>query len=668
MLLSILLTHEVAVAAPDAASKPLPEDIVDFDIASLLQTHVEVGSLRQSQRVMDAPAVVDIVTSEQIERLGVRDLRELLMAVLGTYEWNNQAAQMLIRSVFLRGGPAGNRFLLLLDDHVLNDAGNEFYDLYALPVGAIERVEFLRGPAAVLYGSSAMAGVIRIVTKTAQNLGAGTRAAVNRRVVTHGEAFGDIAGYASVEPTVVGEPLRVRVDIQTRQSQDARLNAKTPAGIVIHRQDVRSVSAMMTARYRGAYTRMLWHEARAFVVGLENTSGLVAPGPSRGRLWDAEVGYQGQLLDWHFDGRAAADVRRRRLDIGSFPVVASGPPTDFIIDEKILRTTAGASRDLGDWSVLSLGVQYRHATISDAFFVDRTTGSDNPMSPTRLASRAHDIGVLGELEISIGERLKVLPATRIGWFNARAQGLRSLSDDSAKTPFRLYPMWRVAALWKLSSSTVAKAMLGRAFRLPNITELFADIPPFVMPNLDLRPELQDTLELALDSAEWSGWTVRTNLFLNMFKDAIENRTAKEQRFVNLPDRLHIVGGTARVERKSHQYEYRAGTSVQGCWNSPRCEQFPLPWLIIVAGATWKPIAAPEVELSPRLRFRSALGSSDELYEVSVTAAWQVVSWLRVGLVGLNVLNHSMPRPYTDSSWVAELRRGRVVEISVSLDI
>ena len=71
-------------------------------------------------------------------------------------------------SLIIRGRN-GNQNLIMIDGVPINDAGWRFSNvqyLNTIDPGVIERIEVIRGPASVLYGSGAMGGVLNIVTKS----------------------------------------------------------------------------------------------------------------------------------------------------------------------------------------------------------------------------------------------------------------------------------------------------------------------------------------------------------------------------------------------------------------------------------------------------------------------------------------------------------------------
>jgi vitamin B12 transporter len=83
--------------------------------------------------------------------------------------------------VFIRGGES--KFTKVLVDGVpVNDAGGAF-DFSSLTTDNVERIEIVRGPSSVLYGSDAVAGVVQVFTRR------GTRG-VHGELAVRGGGFG----------------------------------------------------------------------------------------------------------------------------------------------------------------------------------------------------------------------------------------------------------------------------------------------------------------------------------------------------------------------------------------------------------------------------------------------------------------------------------------------
>src|SRR5688572_27237070 len=97
-----------------------------------------------------------------IARTGVRDVAELLRLVPGVLiaRSGGPGAQS---SLFLRGGES-DYVRFLIDGVPVNDPGGAI-DLAWLSVDDIERIEVVRGPSSVLYGTDAVTGVVQLFTR-----------------------------------------------------------------------------------------------------------------------------------------------------------------------------------------------------------------------------------------------------------------------------------------------------------------------------------------------------------------------------------------------------------------------------------------------------------------------------------------------------------------------
>ena len=110
--------------------------------------------------------VVTIITREQLERSGGKDLSQLLTEQVGVYIGGANSNAGKDKSLYLRGARVDHT-LIAIDGVPVYDAsgiGNNF-DIRNLSVNQIERIEILKGSQSTLYGSDAIAGVINIITK-----------------------------------------------------------------------------------------------------------------------------------------------------------------------------------------------------------------------------------------------------------------------------------------------------------------------------------------------------------------------------------------------------------------------------------------------------------------------------------------------------------------------
>ncbi|WP_116084392.1 TonB-dependent siderophore receptor [Tropicimonas sp. IMCC34011] len=112
-------------------------------------------------RFGDYARAASIVTGEELEARGIATVQEALTALPGVSVNGTSSNLSQIR---IRGGEANHTLVLI--DGIEAAAGDGEYYLSGLSARNIERIEVLRGPQSVFYGSNASSGVVNIITRT----------------------------------------------------------------------------------------------------------------------------------------------------------------------------------------------------------------------------------------------------------------------------------------------------------------------------------------------------------------------------------------------------------------------------------------------------------------------------------------------------------------------
>lgn len=124
-----------------------------------------VTATRYEKPELEIAASTEVITREELQRTGARNLQQALAKVNGVvYQAKGPGGGSLgsmTSKVSIRGVEKGT--LVLLNGTPINWRG--LYNLEDIPTESIERVEIVRGGGAVLYGSEATGGVINIITK-----------------------------------------------------------------------------------------------------------------------------------------------------------------------------------------------------------------------------------------------------------------------------------------------------------------------------------------------------------------------------------------------------------------------------------------------------------------------------------------------------------------------
>lgn len=124
---------------------------------------VIVSANKRIQQVQEVPISVSLIDSRSLSQRNVTKLDDALLYVPGV--------QISGGHVSIRGSSGfafgvGSRVAFLLDGFPLlsGDNGDMKYD--AMPIFNVERVEIVKGAGSALYGTSALGGVINVITKT----------------------------------------------------------------------------------------------------------------------------------------------------------------------------------------------------------------------------------------------------------------------------------------------------------------------------------------------------------------------------------------------------------------------------------------------------------------------------------------------------------------------
>ena len=148
-------------AAPDAPAGPALAP--PLTLGELLDMSVSVGSERD-ERISSAPASITAWADQDINALGAHtifDLANVTAGYSGTVTYGERVLET-------RGQKAGsfnnNKHVIYFDGIPINHARNFKGPVdEELPLASVRRVEFLRGPASALYGTTAFFGAVNVV-------------------------------------------------------------------------------------------------------------------------------------------------------------------------------------------------------------------------------------------------------------------------------------------------------------------------------------------------------------------------------------------------------------------------------------------------------------------------------------------------------------------------
>ncbi|MEL4887656.1 TonB-dependent receptor [Pectobacterium betavasculorum] len=156
---ALLVTGLLALPALAQAENAADEKIV-------------VTATQTKHTTLSAPASVSVITHAELEKMSVNNVSDAVKKLPGINI--NPSTSYGRNEIKIRGMKADYTLLLINGrrvnsrDALAGNMGNDF-DLSAIPISAIDRVEVIRGPMSSLYGADALGGVINVILNQPTN-------------------------------------------------------------------------------------------------------------------------------------------------------------------------------------------------------------------------------------------------------------------------------------------------------------------------------------------------------------------------------------------------------------------------------------------------------------------------------------------------------------------
>lgn len=512
---------------------------------------------RTTESVEDAPASVTIISSQELRAMGYPTVAEAVRGVRGLYLSDDRSYSTIGVRGFSRPGDYGNRVLVLLDGQPMND--NYIWSSYVgtdgrIDIDDIERIEVVRGPGSVLYGSSAFFGVINLVTRS-RNQPTHAEASVGtfdyglgRARATGVVRFSPEAGFWATVAGVQGGAQRelyfAEYDFDpTDPNAERKANGLPSDGIT--RGTDRQHGGMITGR--------AWYKALTVQWFLNSRKKFIPTG-EYGAIFDhprARFGDTRGMIEARFEPQLTKSLQS--LSRGHFNMYNFDAYTPYLPQEE------GASRDSyrGRWG----GVEQRFVyTPSSALrltaggeivqhFTTRQVGVNDAgayvLDDAGRAGRNDPFTVgAGYLNADVMPmpRLKIVAGARLDYY-------------SSLPKFELLPATnpRLAFIVKPYEGGVLKIMGAKAFRAPSVYELHYTAP-FQVPPRQLSPEQIYSGEAELTHRFSQTVTGTVAGYTNLVSDLVVlNEIAPDVvQYQNSPADVLIFGGETEARREWRQ--------------------------------------------------------------------------------------------------------------------
>jgi iron complex outermembrane receptor protein len=158
----------LSTGAASAREAQAEVDVYELTIEELLNTEVTSVS-RRSELLVQAPAAIEVITSEDIRRSGAQNLPELLRLARNLEVAQIDAQRYAITARGFNSYESSNKLLVLIDGRSVYTPlySGVFWDQQHVLLDDVDRIEVVSGPGGTLWGANAVNGVINIITKNA---------------------------------------------------------------------------------------------------------------------------------------------------------------------------------------------------------------------------------------------------------------------------------------------------------------------------------------------------------------------------------------------------------------------------------------------------------------------------------------------------------------------
>jgi len=494
-----------------------------------------------------AAAIATVITAEDIEAMGARDIDEVLETVPGLHVGRLPFTppKYNIRGITSTHTP---QTLMMVNGIPISSLyiGHPSLAWGGFPIQAISRIEVIRGPGSALYGADAFAGVINIVTKSYNDI------PENRAGIQYGSF----------------------------NTANAWVNYGT-------RHDNTDIGLSLEYNTSDSFKGIVTEDAQTLLDSLTGSKASLAPHKMNMArdLFEARLQLDGQNWNYHLG------YQNRRYGEGAGIAQAVDMQGRYISDRVNTDLTYTWQQLPKNFKLNTRMSYYYHSQQAVKDNLLYPAGS-NSVYPVNVFPNLFPNGVIGNPEYREeqarfnldgefngfnnhivrvgagffwGDIYEVTEQKNFGTSFApdgtplplfpRPNGREEVADtpeiflpEKGRTNYSIYaqdewlfdPQWvlttgirydnysdfgdtinpRLALVWASSQDTTAKLLYGRAFRAPSISELFATSNPVTLGNANLTPESIDTYELAFNHKLSSTLSYSSNIFYYQIDDFI----------------------------------------------------------------------------------------------------------------------------------------------------
>ena len=474
-----------------------------------LQT-VVVTATRTPKALKDIPVVTRVISAQEIRQADATDIKDLLQQQLPGLEFSWSMGQQVMNM----GGYDGNNILFLVDGERLAGESMDNVDFSRINLQNVARIEIVKGAASTLYGSSAMGGVVNIITRQPSDTwsaNVNSRYEGATREWRHGASGEFNAGRVNSLTTMQmtdAKALHLDGEVSSIGTAYANSSRSVKERITVRATDDVKITGRAGYFYRERRKSNSQHER------YRDADGGVRANWNIGHDQQLEVAYS-------FD----------QYDKSDYAVVTRQDVRDYSNRQNIGRALYNLAWSDARSQITVGGDVMNDYLLSYQFADSRKHRTQNTLDGFVQWDYAPD------------ERWDIIGGLRYDYFSASDKG---------------QPTWKVAAMRKFDNQSL-RASYASGFREPSLKELYMDFNMagifMIYGNPDLKCEKNHNFSATWEGHKDIGQDLRMNAtvtgYFNMFDNYITTTTVQRdgeygQMYTNVADQK-IAGADANVQ-------------------------------------------------------------------------------------------------------------------------
>lgn len=514
----------LCLASPLVLAEEPEKDLFDLNMEDLpnLQVQSVYAASKYEQSTLRAPASVSIVTSEDIRRYGWRNLGEILESVRGFHVGFDRSFHSAgVRGILKDDDYNDNGILVLVDGVRINDdilGASSISRDFPVDIDLIEKLEIVRGPGSVLYGSNAFLAVINVITRKADDikgtelLGSIGSKEEYRRRLTVGHTFDSGWGFTGSGTFFNRQGEK---HIYTPEFDDPSTNN----GVADNLDDDKLGNGYFELS-KGKFILQGLHSDREKLFSEAPYEGLFnSPQGVRHQRTMLNVQYSHEFAnDWDLQVKSSYN---KFYELGRY-IYDTSEESDgsyFVdADEKFrsqhISGEALVSKKLNKKYTVTFGSEYRYnfqqdisSNENDIYYLAPDADIPELNEILNVHEKSNEVGLFTQVETELSNKLFLTTGVRYDYYDL-------VSSNDSINP-------RVALVYQPKESTALKFNYGSAFRAPSGFEyLFNDGNVFQKSPTSLNPEKIDTYETVVEHYFDKNFSATATAYYSKLKDPI----------------------------------------------------------------------------------------------------------------------------------------------------